>query len=212
MLYYTTKGTDKESEYDKLREEVNNKINEIKDKIYISKASIIGPGMPFGFNTLSFIALHILPIPIKNIFVSSGLNLPFTKDIVFTILSLGWYKGLRKNRVALENENSSEKYSRNESTYNPYLIGNQLKGILPEDFLSQNPGLISDSGADEAQTIVPKLLLNKMDKERKGRKILCTSDYTQVGIANKEFEGENYYYVIIFAKNDADIIPFLSLK
>ena len=158
--------------------------------------------MPFDVNTLSFIALHILPIPIKNIFVSSGLNLPFTKDIAFTVLSLGWYKDLRKNRVALENENSSEKYSRNESTYNPYLLGNQLKGILPEGFLSQNPGLIADSGADEAQTIVPKLLLNKIDKERKGRKILCTSEYTQVGIANTEFEGENYY-VIIFAKNDA---------
>ena len=41
MLYYTTKGTDIESEYDKLREEVNNKINEIKDKIYIPKISII---------------------------------------------------------------------------------------------------------------------------------------------------------------------------
>ena len=123
-------------------------------------------------NTLSFIALHLLPIPIKNNFVSLGLNLPFTKDIAFTVLSLGWYKGLRKNRVALENENSSEKYSRNESTYNPYLIGNQLKGILPEGFLSQNPGLIADSGANEAQTIVPKLLLNKIDKERKGRKMI----------------------------------------
>ena len=94
-----------------------------------------------------------------------------------------------------------KKYSRNESTYNPYLIGDQLKGILPEGFLSQNCGLIADSGADEAQTVVAKLLLNKMDKEKKGRKILCTSDYTQVGIANTEFEGENYY-VMIFAKND----------
>ena len=94
-----------------------------------------------------------------------------------------------------------KKYSRNESTYNPYLSGDQLKGILPEGFLSQNCGLIADSGADEAQTVVAKLLLNKMDKEKKGRKILCTSDYTQVGIANTEFEGENYY-VMIFAKND----------
>ena len=41
MLYQTTKGTDKESEYDKLREEVNNKINEIKDKLYKPKTSII---------------------------------------------------------------------------------------------------------------------------------------------------------------------------
>ena len=94
-----------------------------------------------------------------------------------------------------------KKYSRNESTYNPYLSGDQLKGILPEGFLSQNCGLIADSGADEAQTVVAKLLLNKMDKEKKGRKILCTSDFTQVGIANTEFEGENYY-VMIFAKND----------
>ena len=41
MLYHSTKGADKESEYDKLREEVNNKINEIKDKIYIPKIVMI---------------------------------------------------------------------------------------------------------------------------------------------------------------------------
>ena len=74
-----------------------------------------------------------------------------------------------------------KKYSRNESTYNPYLTGDQLKGILPDGFVSQNCGLIADSGADEAQTVVAKLLLNKMDKDKKGRKILCTSDYTQIG-------------------------------
>ena len=40
-----------------------------------------GPGIPFGFNTLSFLALHISSIPIENVLVSSGLNLPFSKDI-----------------------------------------------------------------------------------------------------------------------------------
>ena len=65
-----------------------------------------------------------------------------------------------------------KKYTRNESTYNPYLTGNQLKGIVPSGFLSQNAALIADSGADEAETVVPKLLLNKGDKEKKGRKIL----------------------------------------
>ena len=98
----------------------------------------------------------------------------------------------------------AKKYSRNESTYNPYLTGDQLKGILPQEFVSQNCGLVADSGADEAQTVVPKLLLNKMDKEKKGRKILCTSEYSQVGIANTEFEGENYY-VLIFAKNEVKL-------
>ena len=46
-----------------------------------------------------------------------------------------------------------KKYYRNESTYNPYLTGNQLKGIFPGVFLTQN---IADSGADEAETVVPK--------------------------------------------------------
>ena len=55
---------------------------------------IPGPDIPFVFNTLSFLDLHIPPIPIENIFVSSGLNLPFSKGITDTELELGWYKGL----------------------------------------------------------------------------------------------------------------------
>ena len=94
-----------------------------------------------------------------------------------------------------------KKYTRNESTYNPYLMGEQLKGIVPSGFLEQNAALIADSGADEAETIVPKLLLNQGDKDKKGRQMLFTPDYTQIGVANREFEGENYY-VIIFANND----------
>ena len=62
-----------------------------------------GPGIPFGFKILSFLALHIPSMPIKNVFVSTGLNLPFTKGITGMTLGLGWYKGLLKNRVALEN-------------------------------------------------------------------------------------------------------------
>jgi Ca2+-binding EF-hand superfamily protein len=94
-----------------------------------------------------------------------------------------------------------KKYIRNESSYNPYLTGNQMKGVVPSGFLEQNAALIADCGADEAETVVPKLLLNKTDKEKKGRKILCTPEYTQIGIASRESEGENYY-VIILANDD----------
>ena len=96
-----------------------------------------------------------------------------------------------------------KRYCRNENTYNPYLMGNQLKGIVPSGFLNHNVALFADSGADEAETIVPKLLLNKIDKEKKGRKMLCTPEYTQIGLACKEFEGENFY-VILFANSDID--------
>ena len=135
-------------------------------------------------------------------------NDPFLKEIDDFIRTID--KIPKMSPLALNNTLSQvakdevKKYSRNESKYNPYLSGNQLKGIIPEGFLSQNPGLVADSGADEAQNVVPKLLLNKNDKDKKGRKMLCSPDYTQVGIANTEFDGENYY-VLIFANKGVEV-------
>ena len=132
---------------------------------------------------------------------------PFLKEIEDFIKSIDRIpkmKPLSLNKTLCQvTREEVKKYCRNESTYNPYLMGNQLKGIVPSGFLAQNAALIADSGADEAETVVPKLLLNKMDKEKKGRKMLCTSEYSQIGVACKEFEGENYY-VILFANNDIE--------
>ena len=133
-------------------------------------------------------------------------NDPFLKEIdsfVSTLDKIQKMSPLNLNHTLSQIAREEvKKYSRNESTYNPYLNGDQLKGIIPPEYLSQNPGLIADSGADEAETVVAKLLLNRIDKDKKGRKMLCSPDYSQVGIANTEFEGENYY-VIIFANKDA---------
>ena len=133
-------------------------------------------------------------------------NDPFLKEIDNFINSIDRIPKMKPlvvnktlNQIARE---EVKKYMRNESNYNPYLTGAQMKGIVPPGFLDENAALIADNGADEAETVVPKLLLNKVDKERKGRKILCTPEYTQIGIASRESEGENYY-VIIFANDDS---------
>ena len=132
---------------------------------------------------------------------------PFLKEIddfIKTIDRIPKMTPLTLNRTLCQvARDEVKKYSRNESTYTPYLTGNQLKGIVPGGFLEQNACLIADSGADEAETVVPKLLINKMDTQKMGRKLLCTPEYTQVGIANTEFEGENYY-VILLANNDVE--------
>ena len=134
-------------------------------------------------------------------------NDPFLKEIdnfINTIDRLPKMSQVALNRTLCQvARDEVKKYSLNESTYIPYLTGNQLKGIVPGGFLEQNAALIADSGADEAETVIPKLLLNKMDNEKKGRKILCTPEYTQVGIASTELEGENYY-VILMANNDME--------
>jgi len=99
---------------------------------------------------------------------------PFLKEIddfIRSIDRIPKMKPLSLNRTLCQVANNEvKKYYRNESTYNPYLTGNQLKGIFPCGFLAQNITLIVDSGADEAETVVPKLLLNKMDKEKKEEK------------------------------------------
>jgi len=92
-----------------------------------------------------------------------------------------------------------KKYAKDEKNYNPYRIGKELEGIVPENYIAEYPALIADNGADEAETIVPKLLLNRLDEAKKGRKILCTKEYTQFGVARTRHEDENYY-IIIFAK------------
>ena len=132
-------------------------------------------------------------------------NDPFLKEIddfIRSIDSIPKMKSLILNKTLSQIAREEvKKFIKNESTYNPYLTGAQMKGIVPAGFLEQKAALIADSGADEAETVVPKILLNKIDKEKKGRQIICTPDYTQVGIASRESEGENYY-VIIFANED----------
>lgn len=132
-------------------------------------------------------------------------NDPFLKEIddfIHSINSIPKMAPLVINKTLSQIAREEvKKYIRNESSYNPYLTGAQMKGIVPSGFLEQNAALIADSGADEAETVVPKLLLNKTDKEKKGRKILCTPEYTQIGIASRESEGENYY-IIILANED----------
>ena len=133
-------------------------------------------------------------------------NDPFLKEIdnfISSIDRIPKMKPLILNKTLCQIAREEvKKFIKNESSYNPYLTGAQMKGVVPSGFLEQNAALIADSGADEAETVVPKLLLNKVDKEKKGRQILCTPDYTQVGIASRENEGENYY-VIIFANEDS---------
>ena len=63
-----------------------------------------------------------------------------------------------------------KKYAKDEKNYNPYRIGKELEGIVPENYIAEYPALIADNGADEAETIVPKLLLNRLDEAKKGRK------------------------------------------
>ena len=96
---------------------------------------------------------------------------PFLKEIddfIRTIDRIPKMKPLTINKTLCQVAREEvKKYTRNESAYIPYLTGNQLKGIVPSAFLEQNAALIADSGADEAETVVPNYYLIKLIKKKK---------------------------------------------
>ena len=96
---------------------------------------------------------------------------PFLKEIedfIRTIDRIPRMKPLSLNKSLCQVAREEvKKYTRNESSYNPYLTGNQLKGIVPSAFLAQNAALIADSGADEAETVVQNYYLIKVIEKKK---------------------------------------------
>ena len=43
--------------------------------------------------------------------------------------------------------------------------------------------MVADDGADDPINVLTKILLDKQDRYKEGRDILCDSKFTQVGIA-----------------------------
>ena len=98
-------------------------------------------------------------------------------------------------------EKQVEIFSRDEDSYNSYISGETLRGIIPDQYVSQNCALMANS-ADEPETIINQILLNKMDKFKIGRIFLTNPRYRQVGIAHLEKDDENYV-VVILAQTEA---------
>lgn len=131
-------------------------------------------------------------------------NDKFVKEVKEFIAQLQKIKEMPKlelNEVLTKAaESELIKFLGNIPKYNRFQDKNQLKGIVPTQYDSENPCLVADEGADTPQDVTTKILLNIKDVNQFGRKALINSEYTQVGIAQKNVEDENYL-VIIFAKS-----------
>ena len=110
---------------------------------------------------------------------------------------------LHKNDILCKvARNEIEIFAKNEEMYDKFIYGDNLRGIIPDYYLKENCCLIADVGADEPGTFVNKILVNKIDKEKIGRKFLTQPKYTQIGIATAIKNSENYI-LIILAENRA---------
>ena len=133
-------------------------------------------------------------------------NDPFIREIENFIKDLG---NLRKNPPLELNDTLCEaaqsqldEFARDAETYKNYRSGDDLVGIVPRHYLKENPVLIVDDGAEEPYEVLNKFLLNKLDPRQFGRKTLCSSDFTQIGLAHTLKDGDNYI-ICIFAYKKA---------
>ena len=116
---------------------------------------------------------------------------PFLKEIDYFIQelqSMSTLPALELNDVLTEAAKKELPNFVGKSVYQKYRRSEDVKGIVPDLYMSAYPAMVADDGADEPINVLTKVLLDKQDRFKEGRNILCDSKFTQVGIAHEVFE------------------------
>ena len=126
---------------------------------------------------------------------------PFLNEIDYFVKELDSMQQLPKlefNQVLSEAAKRELPSFRGKKGYQKYKRSDSIKGIIPEYYLVASPALAADDGADEPINVLTKILLDKQDRLKEGRDILCDPNFTQIGIAHEIFDQENMI-IMIFA-------------
>ena len=129
---------------------------------------------------------------------------PFLKDIDAFVSELKSIKPLPQLKYSVSLSESAKKELpnfRGSESYQKIKRGNDIKGIVPDYYLVASPALVADDGADEPVNVLTKTLLNKLDKSKEGRAILCDPKFTEVGAAHEVFDEENMVILIFATKH-----------
>lgn len=138
---------------------------------------------------------------------------PFLKEIDYFIQelqSMSTLPALELNDALTEAAKKELPNFVGKSVYQKYRRNEDVKGIVPDLYMSAYPAMVADDGADEPINVLTKVLLDKQDRFKEGRNILCDSKFTQVGIAHEVFEEENWV-ICIFASKVVDDEPEYEL-
>lgn len=138
---------------------------------------------------------------------------PFLNEIDYFVKSLDTMKQLPQveyNEVLSAAAKKELPNFRGKPSYNKYRRTDAIGGIVPEYYKVAKPALLADDGADEPINVLTKILLDKQDKFKEGRDILCDPKFTQVGIAHEMFDEENMV-ILIFATDYVEDEPEYEL-
>ena len=138
---------------------------------------------------------------------------PFLNEIDYFVKALDSMKQLPTLEINDVLSNAARKELpnfRGKSSYQKYRRTDNIKGISPDYYMVASPAMVADDGADEPINVLTKILLDKQDKLKDGRDILCDPKFTQVGIAHEVFDEENMV-ILIFAREYVEDEPNYEL-
>ena len=126
---------------------------------------------------------------------------PFLNEIDYFVKELESMKQLPQlelNEVLSEAAKKELPNFRGKASYKKYRRADNIGNIVPDYYLVASPAMVADDGADEPINVLTKILLDKQDRLKDGRDILCDPKFTQVGIAHEIYDEENMI-ILIFA-------------
>ena len=138
---------------------------------------------------------------------------PFLKEIDYFIQeleSMSTLPALELNNDLTEAAKKELKNFVGKELYKKYRRNEDVRGIIPDLYMTANPAMVADDGADEPINVLTKVLLDKQDRFKEGRNIFCDGKFTQVGIAHEVFEEENWV-VCLFATKVVEDEPEYDL-
>jgi len=142
-------------------------------------------------------------------------NDPFIKEIENFICDLNSIKNIPpfelNDTLCNVAQSQLNEFSKDPYEYKNYRSADELAQIVPNHYLKENPVLIADYYDEKPSEELVKILLNKSDHRRLGRKVLCSSDYTQICLAHISKEGDDLM-VYVFAKKKNKLSHLRYLK
>ena len=138
---------------------------------------------------------------------------PFLNEIETFIRTLDTMKqlpSLEYNEVLSNAAKKELPNFRGKANYKKYRRTEDIKGLVPDYYMVTQPAMAADDGADDPINVLTKILLDKQDRFKEGRDILCDPKFTQVGIAHEVFEEENMV-ILIFATDYVEDEPKFEL-
>ena len=83
--------------------------------------------------------------------------------------------------------------------YNKYQTGNDFKLKLDKKFSQKESCLIALDDINKIELLIPKIIINNSDQNKKGRIIITNKEYTHIGLSQIETE-YGIFIVLIFSK------------